>query len=285
MERHVAFSSAHAPQYITSHYRHFEPGERHVNRVSDVWVLLLMLERELYFSEDGEPVELSAGQWYLQAPWMRQEGYRPCPAPRYYFIHFAADAQPSGLPGVHTIRSGDFVAPDEALITLPVRGEFAPARFVPLCDRLEQVRRTRPHDQFARQAVFLEILSALADTLQAPRQGSAQLAQAVMDHISAHFTEEMMIRRLPERFHFSADYLSKAFKQEYGRTPKEHIQQLRVGLAMELLITTGMSATQIAEAVGYADFSVFYKAFTGRTGVSPSAWRRNRQIKGIRKES
>ena len=282
MERLVAFSSTHAPQYMTSNYRQFEPEERHVNRVTDVWVLLLMLDRELYFSEDDNQVAVSAGQWYLQAPWVRQEGYRPSPAPRYYFIHFAADAQPSGLPGIHTMRNGNFVAPDDALLTLPIRGEFAPARFLPLCDRLERVRRTRPHDQFVRQAVFLEILSALADTLQAPRLGSAELAQAVMDHLCAHFTEDMPTRQLAQQFHFSADYLCRVFKQEYGRTPKEHIQQLRMELAMELLVTTGMPVTQIAEAVGYTDFSVFYKAFTGRVGKSPSAWRHHRQNNGVK---
>jgi AraC-like DNA-binding protein len=244
-----------------------------VNRVCDVWVLILMLGGTLHFTEDGAPVELNAGEWYLQAPGLRQEGHRPCPAPLYYYIHFDSEAKPAGDPGFSITAPRNYQRPEQALLTLPVRGTFAEARFLPLCDQLERAKRLRPSDAFLRQAVFLEILSSLADTLQPPRLGSATLAKAVMDYLCAHFTEDVMIRRLPRQFHFSSDYLSKLFAREYGRTPKEHLQELRVSLAMELLATTDMTVAQVAEAAGYSDLSVFYRAFKSRSGLSPSDWR------------
>ena len=73
---------------ISCSFRRFDPEECHVTRVSDSDVLLLMLEGELIFWEDGRRISLLPGQWYIQKAGLVQEGREPSRLPFYYYLHF-----------------------------------------------------------------------------------------------------------------------------------------------------------------------------------------------------
>ena len=49
---------------------------------------------------------------------------------------------------------------------------------------------------------------------------------------------------------------------------------LRARFADSLLRATDMSVTDVCHASGFSDLSHFERAFKGRYGMSPSAWRR-----------
>lgn len=269
----ISLTSVPMPIYIISNYRQFEQGEYHVNRRSHAWILLLMLEGTLHFKENGQPVELKAGEWYFQRPNMIQEGHKPCPAPHYYYIHFSAQEAEKSAQGFTIVENGNFIKPVQAQLTLPTRGEFNSAHFIPLFNQLEYLKLSKPADLFARQALFLEIMSMLSDSCTVIDDGNAVLAKSVLDYLNSHYNEDTKINRLSEQFHFSSDYLSKLFKKHFTISPKEHIQQLRTNRAMELLVMTDMQVSQVAEAVGFRDMTVFYRTIKNRTGMSPRALR------------
>ena len=62
----IGISMQTVPTYRLSAFRRFLPGERHITRVESGDVLLLMLEGTLRFTEDGVPVELTRGEYYVQ---------------------------------------------------------------------------------------------------------------------------------------------------------------------------------------------------------------------------
>lgn len=63
------------------------------------------------------------------------------------------------------------------------------------------------------------------------------------------------------------------FRQRYGCTPAAFVKRIRMERAMELLSDTDLPIRQISRRVGYAKPSAFTKAFSGVTGVLPSAMR------------
>lgn len=276
----ISLTSVPMPVYIISNYRQFEQGEYHVNRRSHAWVLILMLEGALHFKENGNPIELKAGEWYFQRPNMIQEGNKPCLAPHYYYIHFSAQEADKGAQGFTVIENGNFIKPIHAQLTLPVRSAFNAVHFIPLFNQLEYLKLSRPADLFARQALFLEIMSMLSDSCTAKNDNNAILAKSVLDYLNLHYDEDTKINRLSEQFHFSSDYLSKLFKKHFTISPKEHIQQLRTNRAMELLVMTDMQVSQVAEAVGFKDMTVFFRTIKSRTGMSPRALRTSFQYPG-----
>lgn len=67
-------------------------------------------------------------------------------------------------------------------------------------------------------------------------------------------------------------YFRKLFKEEYGLSPKQYVQQIRINKAKELLRSEYLSVTTVAEMVGYSSIFNFSKAFKTQTGYAPSEY-------------
>jgi LacI family transcriptional regulator len=72
----------------------------------------------------------------------------------------------------------------------------------------------------------------------------------------------------------SRSTLERKFAQVMGCTPGEELSRIRLGRAQELLTTTKMPVTQIAQMLGYHRASNFSDFFHKSTGVSPRTYRK-----------
>lgn len=70
-------------------------------------------------------------------------------------------------------------------------------------------------------------------------------------------------------------YLKKGFKELFGTTVYDFVQEQRMQKAKLLLITTGHSVAQVAHDVGFSSSGNFSQAFKRITGVFPSELQRN----------
>jgi AraC-like DNA-binding protein len=61
--------------------------------------------------------------------------------------------------------------------------------------------------------------------------------------------------------------------EEQGTSFREIVSKLRYEVAKQLLLDTTMPLIKISTLLGYADASVFTRAFRRWSGISPSAWR------------
>lgn len=66
-----------------------------------------------------------------------------------------------------------------------------------------------------------------------------------------------------------------SFCTSYGKTPTQHIISRRVAKGKDLLSTTTMDITDIANLVGFSSHAHFTRTFQRYYGVSPSFYRRN----------
>jgi len=75
----------------------------------------------------------------------------------------------------------------------------------------------------------------------------------------------------------SPRYLQMAFA-DVGETPSDYIRERRLDLARRLLTSDGgpQTITDLALEVGFGDLTYFSRAFRGRFGVSPRAYRAER---------
>jgi len=259
------------PEYLVSSYRHFKDGEKHVTRICNDFVLIFMLERELYFTENGFHVEVKPGQWYMQIPGLKQEGLRGSPAPKYFYIHFKASGRAAS--GEENMVQGRMEFKGKpSTFTLPIRGSFDPKFFKPMFDQLEFIKRY-PSDILGQQAVFLNILSHLTAASDPETDDIQNIINQMMDYLSRNYNKRISCKDLSDRFHFTEDYLTRKMKQYAGITPWQYIQHLRIEKAKELLVNTDYTLSSIAGTIGYNDLSVFYKAFRKLTGMAPGEWR------------
>jgi AraC-like DNA-binding protein len=260
------------PEFITASYRCFNEDEKHVTRICKNFVLLFMLERSLYFVEDGQNIEVGAGQWYIQVPGLKQEGIKGSPAPKYFYIHFQADGDPCGIDKTGAIRKDSINQRIPMNFCLPVRGSFDPQHFISLFDKL-LMPVLQPGDILIRQTVFFTILTDLIRSSNSERSGSKDIMIRLMTYLADHFDKHVTCETLSAEFHFTADYLTRRMKRYAGITPCQYIQRIRVEKAKELLANTDHKLSHIAIEVGYNDLTVFYKAFLKQAGIAPGIWR------------
>lgn len=70
-------------------------------------------------------------------------------------------------------------------------------------------------------------------------------------------------------------YLKKGFKELFGTTVYDFVQEQRMLKAKLLLSTTDFSVSQIADTIGFSSISNFSSAFKKHTGVFPSELQKN----------
>ncbi|MFC5559938.1 AraC family transcriptional regulator [Ureibacillus thermophilus] len=102
----------------------------------------------------------------------------------------------------------------------------------------------------------------------------------VANYVQQHPGDNHTVESLAARANFSPRYFSKKFKEIMGQTIQSYIVETRIKRAEHLLHYTGMSVTEVADALGYNNIHFFSRQFKAYTGKSPSEIR---MITGIRK--
>lgn len=247
------------PRYISSSKKKFAQDERHVTRFGTQNVLLLVLDGVLRFEENGVPIALKKGEYYIQMMGKHQTGNSQNESPEYIFINFT---------GRFTKKSGR---------SLTLNGQFDIDRIEALYARLKACERSLKEKEdlkllFDRQVIFFDILNTLhkKSVCLVQRQTAAS---EIYDYINLHFSEPITLEELSGRFGYSKDHIIRIFKSNYMVTPYQHLTYCRICHAKLLLSTEPMTVNEIATACGYSDYTSFYHAFLHAEGITPSAFR------------
>lgn len=101
-------------------------------------------------------------------------------------------------------------------------------------------------------------------------------APALLDRIAAYIeqnhTSHISAAELAQRFYVSSSTISHLFKQRMGVSVYRYITQRRL-IAAKSRIEAGESLENVALAVGFSDYSGFYRAFKQEYGISPRQYR------------
>ena len=98
--------------------------------------------------------------------------------------------------------------------------------------------------------------------------------QPAMDYLIQNYTHPLTNDELSAQTEFSTSYFRKLFRDVYGVSPLEYLQNLRISKAKAILIGDYGSIGQIAESVGYNSVYHFSKMFRQYTGQSPTDYAR-----------
>ncbi len=239
------------PAYRFSSFRHFEKGEKHMYRVFREDVLLLVMDGVLRFHEDGVPVEVGRGEFYIQKHGLEQDGVEPSDVPHYFFIHFAGDFSPSKH-------------------ALPIRGKADLAALFPLMRQLETLRVSAA-PAVLLNAVFYQILSELYNAVNC--SPTRELTMKILSLVSKDMRSTPTLDELAKACGYSRNHVIHAFKRETGMTPYAYILSLRLDAAKNLLRNSMLPVGQIADLCGFGSYINLYKEFKKAEHCSPQQWR------------
>jgi len=101
---------------------------------------------------------------------------------------------------------------------------------------------------------------------------SNETVSAVIEYVNSNLTADLSYRSLSQKFYITEKNLYKLFRKETGFTLGDYINERRI-IAAQSLINAGKTPGDAASAAGYKDYSVFYRNFVKRLGVSPTEYR------------
>ncbi|MFC4779287.1 response regulator [Paenibacillus sp. GCM10023252] len=106
---------------------------------------------------------------------------------------------------------------------------------------------------------------------------SSAMIKKIKQYIADHLHEELTREAIASHVYLNTAYLSRLFKLETGGVLFDYITQTRMERAQELLRSSPMSVSSIAESVGYSHFSHFAGMFKKMYGVTPKDYRKRYQ--------
>jgi transcriptional regulator GlxA family with amidase domain len=92
--------------------------------------------------------------------------------------------------------------------------------------------------------------------------------------ILSHLNEDLSVEILAARACLCPRHFSRRFKVEFGQTPADFVERLRLDEARHRLTDADNSIENIGLSVGFKSADSFRRAFEHRLGVSPSEFRR-----------
>lgn len=236
--------------YKYASMRIFNKGEKHVNRICPDNVLVIVFEGVLRFTEDYKDYEIHKGEYFIQRKGSLQADNKISDEPKYLYVHFNAD----------------FVEKGEKL--LPISGVYDYERLLPLCRKLDKyVHEDRIKTEVL--SVFYEMLSALYKK----ERTENERAKEIRKYIEANYLDNITLENIGKTFSFSKNHVINIFKNEYGVTPFEYINMLKIKKCEYLLEVTGESIENIAINCGFNNYSQFYRLFLRKNNMSPKEYR------------
>ena len=114
--------------------------------------------------------------------------------------------------------------------------------------------------------------SQFSATLEAQTRESPSLGD-LLAWLPDHLRQDLSVDALARRVGMSTRNFTRLFRQELGKTPARHVEDLRLEAARRLLESTAQSTDEIADACGFARAEGLRRMFRRRLRVSLGGYR------------
>ena len=92
-------------------------------------------------------------------------------------------------------------------------------------------------------------------------------------YIDESYFQNISLKYFSEKYHFTKEYISRIFKNEFGYGIYEYVLKTRIEKACELIENKELKIKEISDMVGFNNCNYFSKAFKRFTGYSPLQYR------------
>ena len=121
---------------------------------------------------------------------------------------------------------------------------------------------------------FLALLIAQSKALPPAEKASTQRLRAVLQWISAHYSEPVCVADAATLCQCSPNHFMRWFRQMTGQTFIIFLREYRLNAAAEALRTTEDTILSISEQCGFENLSYFNREFKAHFGMTPREYRK-----------
>ena len=105
------------------------------------------------------------------------------------------------------------------------------------------------------------------------QKNNGEVVAKVKKYIEEHLCYNITRQEIGEHVFLNKDYVSRIFKEETGVAIVDYVIKRKLQVACELLSTTKLSISKVAECIGYTHMPYFSKIFKKETGMTPNEYR------------
>lgn len=147
---------------------------------------------------------------------------------------------------------------------------------------LKKVYITASSEDYVRDMRINEYLACLLTLLMkdswypGTKQKNAQKQNLinVKTFLNEHFSEKITLDKLSELFFINKFYLTRIFKEQFGVSINNYLQQIRITHAKQLLRFTDRSVESIGMECGIGELYYFSRVFKKIEGIGPREYRK-----------
>lgn len=107
-----------------------------------------------------------------------------------------------------------------------------------------------------------------------PKPAKTDYAREAKRYIYSRYNEIVKIDTVAKNLHISRKYLCRTFNAKYNMSPQRYLINRRLQVAASMLINTDISIYELAQAVGYNDYTQLSRLFKRYYGCSPTEYRK-----------
>ncbi len=278
----ISFLPPPMPYYLECGSTILPPGAQHPSRHElRMFDWIIMVSGTLYIGEEKEEWALIAGQTLLLRPDLYHYSIKPCEeTTEFYWIHFTADGaweehaaeeQLIGRAGMEDSGTPPYTIhiPKHGLLPSPI------ATFEQL-SRLVALNTEKQSGAFWEQRKLFNDLLQLMDESQRTRYASPAflVAEQTEAFLKQNYRSHVTNAMLGEALHFHPGYIVRCMKEAYRCTPMDYLLFYRVERAKQLLLSTELAVSTVAEQVGFHQTPYFSACFRKQTGITPMQYRK-----------
>jgi AraC-like DNA-binding protein len=98
-------------------------------------------------------------------------------------------------------------------------------------------------------------------------------SEYVLHYIHEHLTDKILVNDVCRKAYLSRNAFFKWFKENFGITPVDYINNERIKLAKQLLAENRKNLSQISVCCGFSDLNYFVRMFKKIEGITPGAYK------------
>ena len=283
----ISISVPPFPDFIEGNYRTMRKGQSHVDRKNlGFFDLIVVKKGALFLAEDEEKYEIRKNEMFILLPDRHHYSWKPCEEDTgFYWLHFYTTAQWKQGP-----KASRFISrlpiPElhyhQCSYTLHLP-KYARIREPELLFELFQniLDSTVPeagNDIWKTEELFLHFLR-FVENVGIHKDRLTLLAEQIQIYLETSLDQPVINQVLEEHFHLHRNYLAKATKQIFGKTPLEVLLEIRMEYAKQYLLRTDCDIQKISKLVGFTSEIYFSGCFKKYMGISPRNYRKKYEEK------
>ena len=276
----ISISIPPFPDFIEGNYKIMRKGQSHVERKNLGFFDLIAVKKGTLFLAEGEKqYEVKENEMFILLPDRHHYSWKPCQEDTgFYWLHFYTTAQWKQGPKASRFVSKLPISEQhyhQCSYTLHLQ-KYSTIKEPELLFELFQNildSTAGEHDIWKTEELFLRFLKTI-ENAGMHKDRRTLLAEQIQIYLENNLEYPITNQILEQQFHLHRNYLAKAMKETFGKTPLEVLTEIRLEYAKQYLLRTDYDIRKISRLVGFGSEIYFSNCFKKHLGISPKNYRK-----------